>query len=81
MLISPEWIDRVSWEDSKVYVDLSKRHIEAAPEFDPAMSVAREHEEHPDGGVRALGAGRWVASGSVQVFSGSPPAGILSVRP
>ena len=45
VLISPEWIDRVSWEDSKVYVDLSQRHIEAAPEFDPAMSVAREHEE------------------------------------
>jgi len=42
VLISPEWIDRVSWEDSKVYVDLAQRHIQAAPEFDPAMSVARE---------------------------------------
>jgi uncharacterized protein YrrD len=45
VLISPEWIQRVSWEDSKVYVDLSKRHIEAAPEFDPSLPLAREHEE------------------------------------
>jgi hypothetical protein len=45
VLVSPEWIQRVSWEDSKVYVDLSKRHIEAAPEFDPSMPLAREHEE------------------------------------
>src|SRR5262245_2371401 len=45
VLISPEWIKQVSWEDSKVYVDLEKRHIEAAPEFDPSMPLAREHEE------------------------------------
>lgn len=45
VLVSPEWIQRVSWEESKVYVDLSKRHIEAAPEFDPSMPLAREHEE------------------------------------
>ena len=45
VLVSPEWIQRVSWEESKVYVDLSKRHIEAAPEFDPSIPLAREHEE------------------------------------
>jgi hypothetical protein len=45
VLVSPEWIREVSWEDSKVYVDLSKRHIEAAPEFDPSAPLAREHEE------------------------------------
>ena len=45
VLVSPEWIQRVSWEDSKVYVDLSKRHIEAAPEFDPSLPLEREHEE------------------------------------
>jgi PRC-barrel domain protein len=45
VLISPEWIREVSSEDSKVYVDLSKRHIEAAPEFDPSIPLAREHEE------------------------------------
>ena len=45
VLVSPEWIQRVSWEESKVYLDLSKRHIEAAPEFDPSLPLAREHEE------------------------------------
>jgi len=45
VLVSPEWIKEVSWEDSKVYVDLAKRHIEAAPEFDPSRPLAREHEE------------------------------------
>jgi hypothetical protein len=45
VLVSPEWIQRVSWEDSKVYVDLSKRHIEAAPEFDPSVPLARDQEE------------------------------------
>jgi hypothetical protein len=45
VLISPDWIQRVSWEDSKVYVDLAKRHIETAPEFDPSMPLGREHEE------------------------------------
>jgi hypothetical protein len=45
VLISPEWIQRVSWEESKVHLDLSKRHIEAAPEFDPSVPLGREHEE------------------------------------
>jgi hypothetical protein len=45
VLVSPEWLQRVSWEDAKVYVDLSKRHIEAAPEFDPSVPLIREHEE------------------------------------
>jgi hypothetical protein len=45
VLVSPEWIERVSWKESKVYVDLSKRHIEEAPEFDPSVSLSREHEE------------------------------------
>ena len=45
VLVSPDWIKEVSWQDSKVYVDLSKRHIEAAPEFDPSMPLDREHEE------------------------------------
>jgi len=45
VLVSPEWIQRVSWEDSKVYMDLAKRHIEAAPEFDSSVPLGREHEE------------------------------------
>jgi hypothetical protein len=47
VLVSPEWIQRVSWEESKVYVDLSKRHIEAAPEFDPSIGRAKYWEREP----------------------------------
>src|SRR5262249_56338846 len=37
VLVSPEWIQRVSWEDSKVYVDLSKRHIKSPPHLHPTV--------------------------------------------
>ena len=31
VLVSPEWINRVSWPDSRVYVDMSKQAIKSAP--------------------------------------------------
>jgi uncharacterized protein YrrD len=45
VLVSPEWIRKVSWEDSKVYVNLSKRHIEAAPEFEHSGERSRRKAE------------------------------------
>jgi len=33
VLISPQWIERVSWEESKVFVNLSRDAIEHSPEF------------------------------------------------
>jgi hypothetical protein len=44
VLVSPEWIDRVSWSDSRVYVDLSKQAIKSGPEFDPDH-LNRDYEE------------------------------------
>jgi hypothetical protein len=44
VLISPHWIERVSWEDSKVYVDLSREAIKNGPEYIESMSVTREYE-------------------------------------
>ena len=35
VLIAPRWIDRVSWNDSKVYVSLSREAIKNAPEYHP----------------------------------------------
>ena len=35
ILIDPQWIIRVSWEESKVFVDLTKESIKNSPEFDP----------------------------------------------
>lgn len=44
VLVSPEWINRVSWPDSRVYVDMSKEAIKSAPEYDPSQPVARDYE-------------------------------------
>jgi hypothetical protein len=44
VLVSPEWITRISWEENKVFVDLEKEKIKASPEFDPSRPVNREYE-------------------------------------
>ena len=43
VLIAPRWIDRVSWEDSKVYVGITRESIKKAPEFNPD-ALNREYE-------------------------------------
>jgi len=42
--MSPHWIERVSWTDSKVYVDLSRETIKNAPEYVDSEPVTREYE-------------------------------------
>jgi len=44
VLVSPEWINRVSWPDSRVYVDMSKEAIKGAPEYDADRPLARDYE-------------------------------------
>jgi hypothetical protein len=44
VLVSPAWIERVSWEDSKVYVGLTREAIRAAPEFFDFTPITREYE-------------------------------------
>jgi stress response protein YsnF len=45
VIVFREWIERVSWADSEVYVDLSREEIKNSPEFDPRQPVNREYEE------------------------------------
>jgi hypothetical protein len=45
VLVSPAWIERISWADSEVYVDLSQEEIKNSPKFDPRQPVNREYEE------------------------------------
>ena len=35
VLVSPDWITRVDWYDSKVHVDLARDTIKNSPEYDP----------------------------------------------
>jgi hypothetical protein len=44
VLVSPGWIERVSWPESKVYTGLSRDAIEAAPEYFDCAAVTREYE-------------------------------------
>jgi len=40
VLVSPAWIERVSWAESKVYAGLSREAIKDAPEY------GRVHADH-----------------------------------
>jgi hypothetical protein len=43
VLVSPRWIERVSWEESMVYVNLSCETIKRSPEYTP-KSLNRDYE-------------------------------------
>lgn len=45
VLVAPEWIERIVWEERKVHVDLSKEQIKSSPEYDDSQPVRRAYEE------------------------------------
>ena len=45
VLVSPAWIQRVSWIDSKVYVGLYRDAIKTAPIFTESAPLTREYED------------------------------------
>jgi hypothetical protein len=44
VLIAPQWIERVSWEQSTVYVDLSKDAIRNSPAYTEESLLTRDYE-------------------------------------
>lgn len=44
VLVAVRWIDRVSWDDKQIRVDLTRDAISNAPEFDPYAPVNAEYE-------------------------------------
>jgi PRC-barrel domain len=44
VLVSPAWIERVSWENSKVYVALTREAIQNGPTYDEFLPITREYE-------------------------------------
>ena len=44
VLVSTKWISRISWNDSKVVVDLTYDAIKNSPEFDPKVPVTLDYE-------------------------------------
>jgi hypothetical protein len=43
-LIAPKWINRVAWDESKVFLDLSCDAIKSSPEYADAFPPTREYE-------------------------------------
>jgi PRC-barrel domain len=44
VLVSPQWIERVSWGERKVFVNLSSEAIKDSPEFTGESMLTREYE-------------------------------------
>jgi hypothetical protein len=44
VLVSPGWIERVSWRDHIMDIGLVATAINSAPGFDPARHISRDYE-------------------------------------
>ena len=44
VLISPAWIERVSWADREVYVKVTREAIKSAPDYDPSREIGPDDE-------------------------------------
>lgn len=44
VLVSPDWILRVSWSERAVYVNIPRNKVENCPEYDPKKAIDREQE-------------------------------------
>jgi hypothetical protein len=44
VLISPKWIERVSWSESKVFVNLLRETIKQSPEYTEESPLTRDYE-------------------------------------
>ncbi len=44
VLVSPQWIERISWSESKVFVNLSREAIKQSPEYTEDSLLTREYE-------------------------------------
>jgi hypothetical protein len=45
VLVPPEWIERVSWPDAAVEIDLHRETIKNGPEWDPDTPISRDFED------------------------------------
>ena len=44
VLVSPHWIERVSWSESKVFVNVSRETIKQSPEYTEESLLTRDYE-------------------------------------
>lgn len=44
VLLSPHWAEKISWSESKVYVEMRKEEIKKSPEYDSSKPISRDYE-------------------------------------
>ena len=44
VLVSPQWTERVSWDESKVFTNLSRQTIKESPEYSEESLLTRDYE-------------------------------------
>jgi len=44
VLVSPQWIERISWSESKVFVNLARETIKQSPEYTEESLLTRDYE-------------------------------------
>ena len=44
VLVSPQWIERVSWDERKVFVNLDRATIKESPEYTESSLITRDYE-------------------------------------
>jgi hypothetical protein len=44
VLVAPEWVKDIDWENRTVWVDVRKQTVEESPPYDPGAPVNREYE-------------------------------------
>jgi hypothetical protein len=45
VLVSPAWITKVSWEESKLFTGLTREAIKGAPEYIESRKISRDYED------------------------------------
>lgn len=44
VLVSPAWVEKVSWSHSKVHVALTRHAVQECPEYDESLPIDRDYE-------------------------------------
>lgn len=44
ILIAPKWIERISWSELKVFVNLTREQVKASPEYTEESLLSRDYE-------------------------------------
>ncbi len=45
VLVAPHWADRISWEERKLFIDISRDAIKNSPEWIPTAPIERLYEQ------------------------------------